>query len=81
MARRKKGLGDRHKKILAVLEHFQNMLAFHGLPHGLHRYRKHLRGYVRRSGLPRWYRSQMLICDNADELVELLQTSVERFLT
>ncbi len=28
MARRKKGLGDRHKKILAVLEHFQDNVGY-----------------------------------------------------
>ena len=28
MARRKKGLGDRHKKILAVLEHFQDNIGY-----------------------------------------------------
>ena len=63
-----------------VLQHLESMLAFHGSYHGLHRFRKHLRGYLRRSGLPRWYRSHMLVCDDADVLVKLLQTSEERIL-
>ena len=64
------------ERLPVVLQHLESMLVFHGPSHGLHRFRKHLHGYVRRSGLPRWYRSQMLICDDADALVELLHNSV-----
>lgn len=67
-------------RLPVVLQHLESMLVFHGSYHGLHRFRKHLRGYLRRSGLPRWYRSHMLICDDADVLVELLQSSEEQLL-
>ena len=69
------------ERLPVVLQHLDSMLLFHGSYYGLHRFRKHLRGYLRRSGLPRWYRSQMLVCDDADELVRLIQTSEEKLLS
>jgi len=69
------------ERLPVVLQHLENMLTFHGPTHGVHRFRKHLHGYLRRSGLPRWYRSQMLVCNDADALVGLLQASVERLLS
>jgi nifR3 family TIM-barrel protein len=67
-------------RLPVVLQHLESMLVFHGSYHGLRRFRKHLRGYLRRSGLPRWYRSQMLVCDDVDALVKLLQASMDRLI-
>jgi tRNA-dihydrouridine synthase B len=68
------------ERLPVILQHLEGSLAFHGSNHGLKRFRKHLRGYLRRSGLPRWYRSDMLICDDANTLVNLLQASDEQLL-
>lgn len=60
-----------------ILKHLDKSLVFHGSKHGLHRFRKHLRGYLRQSGLPKWYRSQMLACECPDLLIDMLNTSDE----
>ena len=34
------------ERLPVVLQHLESMLVFHGPTHGLHRFRKHLHGYV-----------------------------------
>jgi tRNA-dihydrouridine synthase B len=53
-------------------EHLRMMVAFHGEVPGLHRFRKHLRGYLSSSGVPRQERHRMMHCDDVGELMGLL---------
>jgi tRNA-dihydrouridine synthase B len=55
-----------------VREHLQMMVAFHGEVHGVHRFRKHLRGYLSNSGVPRQGRHRMMHCDDLRTLMALL---------
>jgi len=58
-----------HERASLVQEHLRMMVAFHGPAHGLHRFRKHLRGYLSASGLPKGERHRMMHCDDVEVLV------------
>ena len=55
-----------------VREHLRMMVAFHGEVHGVHRFRKHLRGYLSTSGVPRQERHRMMHCEDVEHLTALL---------
>ncbi|MCU0522200.1 MAG: tRNA-dihydrouridine synthase, partial [Anaerolineae bacterium] len=59
-------------RVPLVLEHLQMMVDFHGVHHGVRRFRKHLREYLVSSGISRRNRAVLLACDDADRLRELL---------
>ena len=61
-----------------VQRHLAMTVARHGDRHGIRRFRKHLRGYLRNSGIPRPERIEMLQCDDRGLLVRLLNTAVVR---
>ena len=58
-----------HERASLVQEHLRMMVAFHGPVHGLHRFRKHLRGYLSASGIPKGERHRMMQCDDVEVLM------------
>jgi nifR3 family TIM-barrel protein len=62
---------------LPVIEaHLRAMVDVHGAYHGLRRFRKHLQGYLRGSGIPRRERPRFLRCNDVDALLALLEQAV-----
>ena len=55
-----------------ILRHLKATLAFHGPRHGVHRFRKHLKGYFRHSCVPRSRRIEIMQCQDAERLLALL---------
>jgi nifR3 family TIM-barrel protein len=55
-----------------VLRHLKATLAFHGERHGVHRFRKHLKGYFRHSSVARSRRMKVMQCQDAERLIALL---------
>ncbi len=55
-----------------VLRHLKATLDFHGDRHGIHRFRKHLKGYFRHSVVPRSRRIEIMRCQDAERLLALL---------
>ncbi|MBN2001799.1 MAG: tRNA dihydrouridine synthase DusB [Anaerolineae bacterium] len=57
------------ERVPVILEHLQAMVEFHGEHHGMCRFRKHLRGYLRDSGVPRVHRQKLLACNHYESLL------------
>jgi tRNA-dihydrouridine synthase B len=61
------------ERLPLVLQHLEMTVDWHGRHHGIRRFRKHLRGYLRNSGIPRAERIKMLGCKKVTELLALLE--------
>lgn len=55
-----------------IREHLAMMVGFHGAYHGVRRFRKHLKWYLRSSGLGRHVRAGLMRCNDADVLGQRL---------
>lgn len=58
-----------------IREHLALMVDFHGAYHGVRRFRKHLKWYLRSSGLGRRVRGGLMRCNDADILDQRLAES------
>ncbi|MBN1248004.1 MAG: tRNA dihydrouridine synthase DusB [Anaerolineae bacterium] len=63
------------ERLALVQKHLEMTVAHHGEHHGIRRFRKHLRGYLRASGIPRPERIRMLGCRESEELVAMLNST------
>ncbi len=64
------------ERMPVMVRHLQAMVEFHGEYHGVCRFRKHLRGYLRDSGVPRLQRQKLLACNHFEPLLALIQSLV-----
>jgi nifR3 family TIM-barrel protein len=55
-----------------ILRHLKATLDFHGPRHGVHRFRKHLKGYFRHSRVPHSRRVEIMQCQDGGRLLALL---------
>lgn len=62
------------ERVPVMLGHLQAMVEFHGEYHGVCRFRKHLRGYLRNSGVPRLHRQKLLACNHFEPLLASIQS-------
>ncbi len=63
------------ERLPVIRRHLEMTVAHHGAHHGVRRFRKHLRGYLRSSGISRPERIEMLECADTENLVALLERS------
>lgn len=63
------------ERLPLILQHLEMTVARHGRHHGIRRFRKHLRGYLRNSGIPRADRITMLGCKEVKKLTSLLNAA------